>query len=92
MFRSMLQGAAGALTRVAHSTTPLTPTFLGASSPLNLAVRSMRVMTSLKKRCEHCYMVKRGHLMYIYCKVNPRHKARNGPKRRAGWLKKRSYA
>ena len=51
-------------------------------SPLSLAVRSMKVVSSLKKRCESCYIVKRGTIAYVYCKANPRHKARQGPKRR----------
>ena len=52
----------------------------------------MKVMQSLKKRCDHCYIVRRGTLRYMYCKMNPRHKARNGPKRRAGWAHKRPNA
>ena len=62
------------------------------NSQLTFASRTMKVMQTLKKRCEHCYIVKRGNLRYVSCKVNPRHKARNGPKVRAGWLRKRAYA
>ena len=43
---------------------------------------SMKVMSALKKRCEHCRLVRRGKILYVYCSVNPRHKARQGPKRR----------
>ena len=52
------------------------------SSPLNTLSRSMKVVSSLKKRCESCIIVKRGTISYVYCSANPRHKARNGPKRR----------
>lgn len=39
----------------------------------------MKVKASVKKRCEHCYIVKRSKadgkkIVYIYCKRNPRHK------------------
>jgi ribosomal protein L36 len=47
-----------------------------------LSVRFMKVKSSLQKRCEGCYFVKRGLISYMYCKINPRHKARQGPKRR----------
>ena len=83
-----------ALTRATTSTSAFpTLSLFAAASPLALAVqqRSMKVMQTLKKRCEHCYIVRRGTIRYVYCKVNPRHKARNGPKRRAGWLHKRAY-
>ncbi|PHH90151.1 hypothetical protein CDD83_4398 [Cordyceps sp. RAO-2017] len=46
--------------------------------------RGMKVHSSVKKRCEHCKVVRRkggkrhvGHL-YIICKANPRHKQRQG--------------
>ena len=58
--------------------TPITPFF----SPLALAARTMKVVTSLKKRCESCRIVKRGTISYVYCSASPRHKARNGPKRK----------
>ena len=92
MLRAMAQSAmAGALNRVAAAThaTALPPLF-GAHAPFSLAARSMKVMQTLKKRCEHCVIVRRGQIRYVYCKMNPRHKARNGPKRRAGWLHKRN--
>jgi len=52
----------------------------------------MKVRASVKKRCPHCYIVvrtKKGSLkgskkkarkkvVYVYCKVNPRHKQRQG--------------
>ncbi len=55
---------------------------LGPFSPLALAARTMKVVSSLKKRCESCRIVKRGTIAYVYCSANPRHKARQGPKRR----------
>lgn len=58
-----------------------------ASGPLSaltapLMQRSMKVMSALQRRCEACYLVRRGKVHYVYCKVHPRHKARQGPKRR----------
>ncbi|BCX13497.1 MAG: hypothetical protein KatS3mg085_029 [Candidatus Dojkabacteria bacterium] len=52
----------------------------------------MKVRASIKKRCRHCYIVKRRKVVvdwkrgkvkikpvyYVYCKVNPRHKQRQG--------------
>ncbi|OAA61554.1 ribosomal protein L36 [Cordyceps fumosorosea ARSEF 2679] len=45
-------------------------------------IRGMKVHSSVKKRCEHCKVVRRkagkrhnGYL-YIICKANPRHKQR----------------
>ncbi|KEZ41488.1 hypothetical protein SAPIO_CDS7643 [Scedosporium apiospermum] len=45
-------------------------------------VRGMKVHSSVKKRCEHCKIVRRkggkrhnGYL-YVICKANPRHKQR----------------
>ncbi|CAI6081087.1 hypothetical protein V2G26_011718 [Clonostachys chloroleuca] len=46
--------------------------------------RGMKVRSAVKKRCEHCKVVRRkggkrhnGYL-YIICKSNPRHKQRQG--------------
>ncbi|BDQ04935.1 MAG: hypothetical protein KatS3mg084_0453 [Candidatus Dojkabacteria bacterium] len=36
----------------------------------------MKVKTSLKPRCEHCYMVRRGKTLFVYCKRNRRHNQR----------------
>jgi ribosomal protein L36 len=50
----------------------------------------MKVKSSIKKRCVYCYIVKRNKLKkskgkvevkptyYIYCKVNAKHKQRQG--------------
>ena len=48
----------------------------------SLAARWMKVRSSLKKRCESCFIVRRGKIAYVYCTANPRHKQRQGPKRR----------
>ena len=39
-------------------------------------------------RCEACYFVKRGNISYVYCKVNPRHKQRQGPKHKQGTVER----
>eukprot|EP00965_Chrysotila_dentata_P233338 6199525-Pleurochrysis_carterae.AAC.6 len=54
------------------------PSLLLPSAPFDIWTRMMRVKTSVRKRCEHCYMVRRGKIVYNYCKVHPRHKARQG--------------
>ncbi|KAI5467341.1 ribosomal protein L36-domain-containing protein [Mariannaea sp. PMI_226] len=53
-----------------------------APSILMQQIRGMKVHSSVKKRCEHCKVVRRkagkrhnGYL-YIICKANPRHKQR----------------
>ena len=61
---------------------PSVTSLFAALSPFALATRTMKVVSSLKKRCESCKVVKRGTIAYIYCTANPRHKARQGPKRR----------
>lgn len=38
----------------------------------------MKVKSSIKKTCEHCYMVRRGSKVFVYCKKNTRHKQRQG--------------
>lgn len=51
----------------------------------------MKVRASVKKRCRHCYIVNRKRRVvekngkvtikptyYVYCKVNPKHKQRQG--------------
>jgi large subunit ribosomal protein L36 len=37
----------------------------------------MKVRPSIKARCEHCKVVRRGGVIRIICK-NPRHKQRQG--------------
>ncbi len=37
----------------------------------------MKVQASIRRRCEHCRVVKRKGRLYVICK-NPRHKQRQG--------------
>ncbi len=37
----------------------------------------MKVMASIKKRCEHCKVIRRKGVVRIICR-NPRHKQRQG--------------
>ncbi|KAH7320167.1 ribosomal protein L36-domain-containing protein [Stachybotrys elegans] len=62
---------------------------LAAASTSNMGAlmqqtRGMKVHSAIKKRCEHCKVVRRkagkrhnGYL-YVICKANPRHKQRQG--------------
>ena len=38
----------------------------------------MKVVSSLKKICEDCYIVRRGKKLLLRCKTHPRHKRRQG--------------
>lgn len=38
----------------------------------------MKVRSSIKVMCKHCYMVRRGKVRYVYCKEIPKHKQRQG--------------
>ena len=38
----------------------------------------MKVRSSIKTLCKHCYVVKRGKIRYVYCKKNGKHKQRQG--------------
>lgn len=81
----LLRGARGLVAGVNRPFQSVLPT--RGSGPFSvlttpLMQRSMKVMSALQKRCENCYMVRRGNIQYVYCKVHPRHKARQGPKRR----------
>ncbi|KAI0861340.1 hypothetical protein F4860DRAFT_177332 [Xylaria cubensis] len=65
------------------------PTIAKSTGPMAAALvqqqtRGMKVHSSVKKRCEHCKVVRRksgkrhrGYL-YIICSANPRHKQRQG--------------
>ncbi|KAG5941213.1 hypothetical protein E4U60_000120 [Claviceps pazoutovae] len=85
---------AGKALRAASPSTSWMPSLFGSTllsrpSPLGASLmqqqtRGMKVQSSVKKRCEHCKVVRRksgkrhnGYL-YIICKVNPRHKQRQG--------------
>ncbi|KAL6863014.1 hypothetical protein ACO1O0_003258 [Amphichorda felina] len=71
----------GILGRLPAATQPSSSLFGNA---LLQQTRGMKVHSSVKKRCEHCKVVRRkggkrhnGYL-YIICKSNPRHKQRQG--------------
>jgi len=38
----------------------------------------MKVRPSVKKICRHCQIVKRGGVVRVICKVDPKHKQRQG--------------
>lgn len=38
----------------------------------------MKVRSSIKLRCPHCYVVRRRGTNYVYCKIAPKHKQRQG--------------
>jgi len=38
----------------------------------------MKVRASIKAMCQHCYVVRRGKIRFVYCKKNPKHKQRQG--------------
>jgi len=38
----------------------------------------MKVRPSVSRRCEHCKLVRRKRVVRVLCKVNPRHKMRQG--------------
>jgi large subunit ribosomal protein L36 len=38
----------------------------------------MKVQASVKKRCEHCKIIRRHGVVRVICKRNPNHKQRQG--------------
>ncbi|TWU75299.1 hypothetical protein ED733_006521 [Metarhizium rileyi] len=86
-FARMLTPTKAASALVGRTTTTTWAPMLGASlgrGPVQQAqqTRGMKVHSSVKKRCDHCKVVRRkagkrhnGYL-YIVCKANPRHKQR----------------
>ncbi|KXS13880.1 hypothetical protein M427DRAFT_58138 [Gonapodya prolifera JEL478] len=40
--------------------------------------RTFRTKSSVKKRCEHCFVVRRRGTLMVLCKKNPKHKQRQG--------------
>ncbi|MBT3606071.1 MAG: 50S ribosomal protein L36 [Candidatus Latescibacteria bacterium] len=38
----------------------------------------MKVQSSVRKRCNHCKVIRRRGVVRVICKVNPRHKQRQG--------------
>ncbi|KAI0879807.1 ribosomal protein L36-domain-containing protein [Annulohypoxylon maeteangense] len=64
--------------------TAITNATKAAQAITHQQTRGMKVHSSIKKRCEHCKVVRRkagkrhrGYL-YIICSANPRHKQRQG--------------
>ncbi|KAI6783273.1 50S ribosomal protein-like protein [Emericellopsis cladophorae] len=75
---------ARALSSVFTSVPAMRPMLGGVMAQVQQQTRGMKVHSSVKKRCEHCKVVRRkggkrhnGYL-YIICKSNPRHKQRQG--------------
>ncbi|ORY57873.1 ribosomal protein L36-domain-containing protein [Pseudomassariella vexata] len=76
-----------ALPGLKTSTRPTTTAVMGAVkavAAVKQQMRGMKVHSSVKRRCEHCKVVRRKankrHRGYIYiiCSANPRHKQRQG--------------
>ncbi|CAN7038092.1 hypothetical protein IGI04_005078 [Brassica rapa subsp. trilocularis] len=44
----------------------------------NISEGTMKVKSSVKKRCESCQTVKRRGIIYVICSSNPKHKQRQG--------------
>ena len=78
--RSLAAGSLSAAGSVLRPTGATPPPPL--SSALLGPMRGMKVRSAIKKMCDQCYIVRRGKIAYVYCKLNPRHKQRQGPKRR----------
>jgi large subunit ribosomal protein L36 len=38
----------------------------------------MKVRSSIKALCKHCFVVRRGKIRFVYCKKDPKHKQRQG--------------
>ncbi|MCY3872312.1 MAG: 50S ribosomal protein L36 [Gemmatimonadetes bacterium] len=38
----------------------------------------MKVQSSVRRRCNHCKIIRRRGVVRVICKVNPRHKQRQG--------------
>jgi len=38
----------------------------------------MKVRPSVKPMCRHCQVIKRGWIVRVICKVDPKHKQRQG--------------
>jgi large subunit ribosomal protein L36 len=45
---------------------------------ISITYFTMKVKSSIKKRCQFCQIVKRKGRLYVICKKNPRHKTRQG--------------
>ncbi|EEB07915.1 ribosomal protein subunit L36 [Schizosaccharomyces japonicus yFS275] len=49
-----------------------------SQSQLEQQQREYHVQPAVKRRCAHCYVVRRDGVLYIQCTKNPSHKARQG--------------
>jgi large subunit ribosomal protein L36 len=38
----------------------------------------MKVRSAIRRMCKHCYIVRRGKKVSVYCKKDPKHKQRQG--------------
>ncbi|KAG5981353.1 hypothetical protein E4U55_003009 [Claviceps digitariae] len=70
------------LSIISHAWTTTTTSQITGAGLLQQQTRGMKVHSAVKKRCEHCKVVRRkagkrhnGYL-YVICKANPRHKQR----------------
>ncbi|KAL1835766.1 hypothetical protein VTJ49DRAFT_6096 [Mycothermus thermophilus] len=69
---------------VTQRITAASPANAGTAALQTQQVRGMKVRSAIKKRCEHCKVVrrkanKRGNgYRYVICSANPRHKQRQG--------------
>ncbi|CAH2446177.1 54S ribosomal protein, mitochondrial [Komagataella phaffii CBS 7435] len=55
------------------------PQMVGPANNMTLqSIRNYKVRTSVKKFCPHCYIAKRKGRVYVLCKVNGKHKQRQG--------------
>jgi ribosomal protein L36 len=83
-------GAIARATSLLASATGLRAGLSPAAPVTSTFVRWMKVRSAIKKRCEACYFVRRGKISYVYCKVHPRHKQRQGPKHKQGTVERPS--
>ncbi|CAD83727.1 50S ribosomal subunit protein L36 [Candidatus Blochmanniella floridana] len=38
----------------------------------------MKVRASVRKMCQHCFIIKRRNVIRVVCRVTPKHKQRQG--------------
>lgn len=50
--------------------------------PTQVFARFYKIRTALKLRCESCYFTKREGTLFVGCKAFPRHKQRQGRKKK----------
>jgi large subunit ribosomal protein L36 len=76
VFNSLVRSSSKLLASATRTTQAIRP-IANNTNELSL-VRGFKVKSSVKKRCEHCYMATRKGRVYVLCKVNPKHKQRQG--------------